>query len=217
VTQLVTVAKVAMYTAAAFCLFAAGILLLQMQEAARKMDQAISQGSQVVGEAQRRLVDTSQNLNALLIQLGLTSDELRRAAVEQRVYWNKAGAETVSALQRTNDVLRQVEETTHSVDESQKSISTATVTALQALPQAAQASTAAMQQAARDLETLDKILADQNIPATLLHVNRTADHLESMSYSLDVAVKRWTKPQSVFKSLIFGGLDATSKVAIIAK
>lgn len=37
---------------------------------------------------------TSQNLNAVLIQAGLTSDEVRRAATEQRTYWAKNSVET---------------------------------------------------------------------------------------------------------------------------
>ena len=45
-------------------------------------------------EAQRRLVDTSQNTNALLIQLGLTADELRRAAQTQTRYWDETGKKT---------------------------------------------------------------------------------------------------------------------------
>jgi hypothetical protein len=49
-------------------------------------------------EARRDLHNSAQNTNAMLIQLGLASDEVRRAAQEQRTYWNKTSKETAETV-----------------------------------------------------------------------------------------------------------------------
>src|SRR5438552_17777020 len=95
-------------------------LAMQVKTTARKVDAAIDEMTQTTTEARKRLVDTSQNMNAILIQSGLAADEVRRAATEQRQYWNQAGAETVAAI-------RQIQHTTKSVDETQKYIAQDTV------------------------------------------------------------------------------------------
>src|SRR6266550_8297298 len=90
-------------------------LALQVKTTGRKVDAAIDEMTQTTAEARKRLIDSSQNLNAILIQSGLAADEVRRAATEQRQYWNQAGAETVIAI-------RQIQQTTKSIDKSQKQI-----------------------------------------------------------------------------------------------
>src|SRR5438128_11281385 len=99
-------------------------LALQVKTTGRKVDAAIDEMTQTTAEARKRLIDTSQNLSAILIQSGLASDEIRRAAIDQRKYWNEAGAHTVAAV-------AQVQQTTKSVDESQKQVAQATVLSLQ--------------------------------------------------------------------------------------
>src|SRR5438046_8000832 len=171
------IAKIVVLAALAVLLTALAMFLvflaLQVKTTGGKVDAAIDEMTQTTAEARKRLVDTSQNMNVILIQSGLAADEARRAAIEQRAYWNQAGAETVTAI-------RQIQQTTKSVDDSQKQIAQATVMSLQSLQPAAQASTEAMQQAANDLESLNKILADQNIAQLIEHLKQTAAHLDSM-------------------------------------
>lgn len=212
--RLLSLAKLAAWSGLACLLLT---LAWQVRSTGLKLNATIDQVEQTTAETHKRIADTSSNVNALLIQLGLTADEARRAAIEQRAYWDKAGAETVRALGKTNDVLDQANRTLSSVDESQRRIADQTIAALSSLPASVQAATGAMNQAAADLRSANTILQDPNIPQTLAHLNSTASHLDSTSASIDVAVKRWTKPVPIWRSIFMGALDSTSKVAMIAK
>jgi hypothetical protein len=193
------------------------VVSYQIHTTGAKVNAALDQITMTTTEAHERMVGTSQNLNAILIQVGIASDEARRAASEQRVYWNKVGAESVLAIQKTNDVLTTAQKTLNSIDDSQKLIAATTIKSLEGVPVTIQASTNAMNEAALDLQTTNRILSDPNIPQTLAHLNETAGHLDNTSASIDTAVKRWTKPGNFFRSLFTGLLDTGSKVAVIVK
>lgn len=55
-------------------------------------------------ETQHRVVDTSQNINALLVQMGLAADNIRRASDRQSVVTNK----TLAILDHTDALIAQV-------------------------------------------------------------------------------------------------------------
>lgn len=214
IAKLTAVAHLAILISLAI-LFA--VLTFQVRETGRKVNTALDQVTQTTVEARRRIADTSQNLNAILVQTGLAADEMRRAATDQKSYWDQAGKQTVSALQKTNNVLDEAQRTLYSLNNSQQQIANATVRSLAGAPAAIEASTDAMKQAATDLQTVNQILGDAHIPATLAHVDATMAHLDSSTAAIDVAVKRWTKPGSMLKSLFMGVLDPASKLAVIVK
>jgi hypothetical protein len=64
--------------------------------------QAVTHADALISQETSDLHGSAQNLNAVLIQLGLTSDEARRAATEQRAYWNTLGKLSVDFVQRTD-------------------------------------------------------------------------------------------------------------------
>jgi hypothetical protein len=214
VNRLITLVKLATLCCVAFAFVSMGLFALQLRDSVRssaaKLDAVADESKAAIIEARKNVADTSKQLNVVLLQSSETMNQIRHVSMAERDF-------AKSANERTLAVLDELERTARSVNDSQKQIASASVAALQSLRPAAETSAQAMQQAAEDLESLNVILRDQNMPATLAHVNDTATHLDSMSTSLDVAVKRWTKPGSFFKSLFLGLLDTSSKVAVIAK
>ncbi len=81
-----------------FALVCCGLFLRQLQNTARELQVSIQDGDAAIKDVQRRLDDTSQNLNAALIQAGLATDEARRASVEQRQYWSRISQETIALI-----------------------------------------------------------------------------------------------------------------------
>lgn len=70
-----------------------------------RLNTTLSQTQADIQQASEELHGTSQNLNAFLIQAGLTADEARRAAIEQRAYWRRNSAETHEVLINANKLL----------------------------------------------------------------------------------------------------------------
>jgi hypothetical protein len=64
--------------------------------------QTVIDADSLVLQEKLELHYTSQNVNAALLQIGLTTDEARRAAMEQRLYWNQLGKLSVDFLSRTD-------------------------------------------------------------------------------------------------------------------
>ncbi len=168
--------------------------------------------------------DLKQMTSATLFQVGDASHEVAEMAREQKDSWRQSAVQTADALKKTNTVLDQLNLTVQNLDHSQAEIAANVNHSLESIPTVLAETRAALLETqntivkiGRTVDGMDLVIQDQDIPATLTHVNETAAHLDSMSQSLDVAVKRWTKPQSIWKSLVVGGLDSASKVAILAK
>jgi chromosome segregation ATPase len=168
--------------------------------------------------------DLKQMTSATLFQVGDASHEVAEMAREQKDSWQQSAEQTTAALRKTNQVLDQLTLTIKNVDASQAAITGNVNQALGAIPLVlteAQKSLTETQKTLTEtraaIDSLNKVIQDPNIPQTFAHVNEVSGHLDSMSNSLDVAVKRWTKPTPIWKSLVLGGLDGASKVAILAK
>jgi prophage DNA circulation protein len=215
--RLIAIGKLSALLAGAFALVAIGLCALELRTTANKLGGVADETKAVVIETNVRLAGTTKQLDLVLLQTSETINQVRHVSMDERKFAATANAKTLDVLGHADSLLAHVSDTVDSANSSQRQIAAASVAALQSIAPAAQASTEAMQKAATDLESLNAILRDQNIPLTLQHVNETSAHLESMSQSLDVAVKRWTKPGSFFKSLITGLLDTGSKLAVIAK
>lgn len=72
------------------------------------LDGAIKTHERATREASGELRDSFQNLNAVLIQAGLTSDELRRASIEQHEALGKQNEQLTAALGDLRDVFADV-------------------------------------------------------------------------------------------------------------
>lgn len=210
-------AKFVALLALTFMLIALGLCGLELRRTAAKLGDVADETKATVTETNQRIGETTKQLDLVLLQSSETMNQIRHVSMDERKFAEQANTRTLDVLSHTDSLLAHVSDTVDSVDASQKEMAKASVAALQSLRPAAESSEEAMHQAATDLESLNTILRDQNIPATLQHVDDTAAHLDSMSNTLDVAVKRWTKPRALWKSVFLGGLDTASKVAVIAK
>jgi hypothetical protein len=210
-------AKLLLLAAAFYLLVTLALFLRDARATLVHVDAVADQAKSAIGDFQKQFSETPRKLNLVLDQTSETVNQIRHVSMDERTFAQSANARSLDVLSQTDSLLSHISHTVDSTNDSQKEIARASVAALQSLRPAAESSALAMQQAANDLESLNTILADKNIPLTLAHVNDTAAHLDSMSVSLDVAVKRWTKPGSILKSLFTGLLDTGSKVAIIAK
>lgn len=197
-----------------FCALSVGILALRLADAVSTVsDQATRSLVQITKDAD----DLKQMTSAALFQVGDASHEVAEMAREQKGYWQQSAEQTTAALKKTNQILDQLRMTIQNVDESQDAIADSATDSLKTIGLAADSLNTTVAKAGAAVDSMNRVIQDPNIPATLAHVNETAGHLDSMSNSLDVAVKRWTKPKPLWKSLILGGLDSASKVAILAK
>jgi len=215
--RLVAFGKLLALLACSFTLVTVGLFALQLRRTAAKLGDVADETKTAVTETNQRIGETTKQLDLVLLQSSETMNQVRHVSMDEREFARSANVKTLAVLARTDSLLSHVSDTVDSMDASQQQIAKASVAALQSLRPAAESSEQAMAQAAADLELLNTILRDQNIPATLAHVNDTSAHLDSMSNNLDQAVKRWTRPRSLFKSLLFGGLDTGSKVAVMVK
>ena len=215
--RLIAVGKLLLLASGCYACVMLGLVLREARSTIGHVNATVDQVGATAKELQTNAASTTKQLNQVLEQTHETLNQVRHVSMDERKFAAAANAKTLDVLGRADSILAHVSDTVDSANVSQKQIAAASVEALQSLPPAAQASTEAMQKAAADLESLNAILRDQNIPLTLAHVNQTAAHLDSTSDSLDKAVKRWTKPGSILKSLFTGLLDTGSKLAVIAK
>lgn len=189
--------KALVLLAAVFCLIEAGRFFAVAAGAAA--DTRI-----LVVETQKRLVSTDQNINALLLQLGLVADNVRRATDAQK----SATTQTLAILLHTDRLLTDAQK---SVDQ----ITTHSVRAMDDLK-------APLADLDTTLRSLNTVVADQNIPKALAnleetsrqtsiaaaHVEQTTDDVSKIAHHYEQEI---IKPASLVKRLsgyVLTGLKA---------
>jgi hypothetical protein len=205
----VQAAKVFLCIAIGFAFVAAGLFLQDLRKAAVELQKTAIATTSLVQEAHARVMGTSQNLNAILLQVGMASDEVRRASVEQRAYWNQLGDESVKFLQDSRVTIDALQTTATDADRDLARISDSTVEALDSVPPAMQSATKTLDASTKAVSDAAKILESPTIP-------ETQQHIDNISSSLDVWVKRVTKPASVVKSVIWKILGIGGPIAAAA-
>lgn len=110
---------------AARCLFwlCAAVLCVALTFLALDAHEAIREATATAQAAKVALVDTRkeikgtmQNTNAILIQAGLASDEVRRAAISQRRYWDDNSKKFGILLDKTETLVAKATEATEHID-----------------------------------------------------------------------------------------------------
>lgn len=81
---------------------AADLAIDQLKQDTITANAAIAQTIDLQKNLNRRITDTSQNLNAILIQSGLVADEVRRASLKQQQYWDNIGRDTDGFMRNMN-------------------------------------------------------------------------------------------------------------------
>jgi hypothetical protein len=67
-----------------------------------RADGVLAGSSAIERNLNQRISDTSQNMNALLVQAGLAADQVRIASIQQREYWDRISGDTDKTLQSLN-------------------------------------------------------------------------------------------------------------------
>lgn len=81
---------------------AADRAIAQMNQDAITANAVLKQTQTVQANLNQRITDTSQNLNAILIQTGLAADQVREASIQQKTYWNHISRDTDTLLKSLN-------------------------------------------------------------------------------------------------------------------
>jgi len=152
-------AKVLLLLSAAFCLIALGVFFTEASKAARGAQALVKSSTDLVVETQRRVKDTSQNLNAILLQVGIVASRLQEASEAQK----QVSKKTLDILNHADNLLTQT-----AADET-----TITAHSVQTLD--------AVQPALVDLDKsiqgLNHIINDEHITQTLANLQKTSDQV----------------------------------------
>jgi ABC-type transporter Mla subunit MlaD len=178
-------------------LFIAGMVLRTLHD----LDTLVKTSNGFVVESQTRMVGTSQNLNAILIQVGLATDNVRRASETQ----SQVSKKTLALLDNANDLLAHTQANTDEITLH----TVQTMDAVRPVFESVGATTVAA----------NKLLSDPNIPlilqnlndtskettatmqqvtGTMANVNTTTKHIEGW---VDKELKPPTLPQRIYKQV----------------
>jgi len=208
--------------AGVFCLACCGLFFWQLRNTAREIENTVHDTDAAVREAQKRVADTSQNLNAALLQVGLATDEARRASVEQRQYWNRISRETIGLISDARGTVRQtgsdingVARDLHDVAGDLHSVAGATMSSLNGLGPLMDQGTGALGAAKTLLADPDITKALKNLADSSQSVAATTANVEKMSEDVQKRVHQMTQPKSLGKALLSWLLDTAYKVRAV--
>jgi hypothetical protein len=212
--------------AGVFCVACCGLFFWQLRNTAREVQNTVREIQHTVRDAdmavrdtQKRVADTSQNLNAALLQVGLATDEARRASVEQRQYWNRISRETIGLIADARTTVRQtgndidgVARDLHDAAGDLHSVAGASVDALNGVGPL-------MDQGTRTLGAANALLADPEITKSLKNLAESSQsmaattvNVEKMSEDLQKRMHQMTQPKSIGKAVLVWLLDTAYKV-----
>jgi len=163
---------------------------------------------EVLTEAQRRIKDTSQNANAILIQVGLAADEWRRASESSKSYNQKvtkilddSDAMLVATNEKLSNVLDQTAATMGDIGVVSKRLEGDVKPALDA-------ATISFNNISVAAGNVALTVADPSIQKTLVNIEATTEnlkttsdelisigkHIDNSTANIDKAVERSTRP-----------------------
>lgn len=177
-----------------------GLVSLKIAKLADQATSSLVQTQQDLQKVSDEIHGTSQNLNAVLIQLGLTADQARLASMEQRAYWRKNSLET-------HQVLASVKRTVDDADLGLQVLVVAADKQLNGTGEKLQSSLLHLGNVADDMDRLmlhtDQTLyqAGPSVQATLDNVQKTSaslaaasDSIAGASKDIEVKVHQLTRP-----------------------
>lgn len=191
---------------------------------AYRFNQLLTSANTTLQTVQTDLHGTSQNLNAALIQIGLVSDETRRASMEQRVYWQKNSKETHTVLVSLNKTIIRADGTIADLDAEILKNGNEVATLLRSGQQTTHIlSLAGLELGALVRHTDENMQTlNPNIQAAVKSLNESSDHvshatdsLANASKDVEVKIHQLTRPASFAKSLGMTILDIGAKLGSV--
>lgn len=207
-------ARLALWCSLVYAALALGNLLVDLRVTSHEVALTAEETRALVYETRLRVTYTSSNVNAILVQLGLASDEARRAAVSQRRYWDENSQQFHATLVQAEATLKQMADSTRHMDEE-------TTVALRELQ-------SSLKRTTETLDHMDALVSDPNNRATIANLEKatrevasatdnlreTTEHVERVTSYYE---KKLTKPVGFVRTLIEVLLGPAWKVVVAAR
>lgn len=214
IERVIAYARFAFWCAMVYVGLALGNLLVDLRVTSHEMTLAAEETRALVYDTRVRLVHTSANTNAILIQLGLASDEARLAATSQRRYWDENSRQFHATLVQAEATLKQMADSTRHMDEE-------TTVALRELQTSLKHTTAT-------LDHMDALVSDPNNKATIANLEKATQEVAGATENLRVTTehvehvtayyeKKLTKPVGFVRTLVEVLLGPAWKVVVAAR
>jgi hypothetical protein len=199
---------------AIFCMFVVTGVIVEIGERCVK---AVSDVDAVAVQAKSDAHETQLQVQDVLIKVSSTVQVMQDAATENRKYYDKAAKDST----KTVDALRLLIDRTNQqlndgvLPQAQKAIVQFSAHSNETLD----ALTNSLKSLGNATDSLNKTFSDPRIPETFAHIDlmalkfsEIAGHLDNISAMGEVEVKRLTKPASLGKQIVFGGLTVAGKL-----
>ena len=192
---------------------------------------ATVEGALLLRESRRRLVDTSTNLNAVLLQTGIAADNVRRASEkweaasdEQQKYWRDISKETREAVKelrasvkRTDTNLndRLLPEMTRFLQANDQRLAGLTNETIVSLQDTTTRLNALLDSTTSAADSAKNLFADPNIPKSLENIEQSTENINKTTAHIEKKVEQMTKPANLAVRVGFFVLDLGAKVGTI--
>src|SRR3990172_2506660 len=192
---------------------------------------ATVEGALLLRESRRRLVDTSTNLNAVLLQTGIAADNVRRASEkweaasdEQQKYWRDISKETREAVKelrasvkRTDTNLndRLLPEMTRFLQANDQRLAGLTNETIVSLQDTTTRLNALLDSTTSAADSAKNLFADPNIPKSLENIEQSTENINKTTAHIEKKVEQMTKPANLAVRVGFFVLDLGAKVGAI--
>lgn len=156
----------------------------------------------LLSNADQRISDTSQNLNAVLIQWGLASDELRRASIEQRTYLRATSKQAVELMKHANQVVATLDVTAQHLNANQDKVAEKLSVALDKIPPTLESSQRLMDTTTSAVQIAGNRLDDPHLAHTIAEADEAMGHVDVTIGLAQREFEDWIKPVSKAKKIL---------------
>lgn len=198
--------KALLLLCSAFFLVTAGVLCLHVATA---VDQVSASTQKTLAQVSKDADDLKVMTNATLYQAEETLHEVSDMARTEKMYQTKQ-------LASVDRVLSQLSITLQHVDASQADVAASVSSTLKTVQPVMGQTQATLAQVQSTVKSMDTVIQDPNIPATLAHVNGTMNNLQDTTASVNAYVKRITTPRGFVSALLHGLLSLVTPGAEVA-
>jgi DNA repair ATPase RecN len=181
-----------------------------VDQAARELGPAAAEWRSAAVNANKRVSDTAQNANALLVQLGLASDEVRRAAIEQRRSLRRTDRQVAGLMASADQAVRDLDGTINGLNQSQAAIAGKTVEALDEIRPALESSERLMDTTTSAVQIVGNRLDDPHVSHLVGQADEAVTNANKSTAIVEAELEKWTAPVKRVRAVLgtLGGWTA---------
>lgn len=189
------------------------ILTEDLDKAVKHADRTIVDLDYTVRDTRQKVDDTSKNVNAALIQIGLITDLVREEAYAEREHWSQASVET----QKTARALRQlIDRTDRQLNSGLLPAATRAVVSGQADAESlSRSGTSALAYIATAAADMDNQARNPAVSQTLQNLQLTTASLAKSMADIQARVHEVTRPKKWYMRAAWGAIDVLSKLGAL--